>query len=166
MKPRERFKRLLIGKYPKRTLARTVIIAGLLFFTSRFILIPVSIKGKSMEPTYNSGAFTFINRLSYLFKQPERGDIVAIRFSGGSVMLLKRILAVPGETMEFQDGTLYVNGKAVEEPYVVRQGSWTRPADRAREDEYFVAGDNRSMDIRYHSQGFVDEARIMGRPLF
>jgi signal peptidase I len=80
-----------------------------------------------MDPTYRDRSFTFCWRLQYLFSPPERFDVVTVRFSGRRVMLLKRVVALPGETVEFREGVLYVDGNLIEEPYVHHRSDWGLP---------------------------------------
>ena len=71
-----------------------------------------------MLPTYHDGQINFLNRLAYLRHEPQRGDVVGIRYSGDSILLLKRIVGLPGEEVSFDEGKLFINGKPLEEPYV------------------------------------------------
>ena len=159
-------KSILIGDSPVRTLVRTIIIACILIIIGRFVFLPVRVRGISMIPTYGDKAFTLINCLSYTFSEPKRGDIVAIRLSGKSVMFLKRVLGVPGDTVEFRKGILYINSIETPEPYIQKGGVWDLAPRQVNENELFVTGDNRSMSIDEHEMGIVDLERIVGQPLF
>lgn len=130
------------------------------------VLIPVRFAGRSMEPTYRNGGFGFCFRLAYLFSDPERGDVVFVRFSGTSVMLLKRVVANAGETVEFKNGALFVNGSNLEEPYVRSPSDWNLPAREVGPNQVYVVGDNRSVPIDRHDFGQVPQNRIMGAPLW
>ena len=164
---RQRLLRMLIGSSPKKTLIRTGVVAAAAFILFRFILFPVRVNGISMEPTYRNGGFNLINMMSYTAAEPRRGDVVAIRLAGKSVSYLKRIIGMPGETVEFRNGQLFINNKLYDEPYIKPGGEWNSPEPRSvGEDTYYVAGDNRSMDMESHVQGIVQRKRILGRPLF
>jgi signal peptidase I len=119
-----------------------------------------------MAPTYQSGTFNFCNRLKYLFSSPSRHDVVAIRYAGTRVMLLKRILAVEGETLEFRLGQLYVNGKAVKEPYAAMPCDWDLEPRTVRPDHVYVVGDNRQVSMLSHDFGQTHVNRIIGAPLW
>ena len=80
-------------------------------------------------------------------------------------MYMKRVLALPGERVSFMGGQLFINGQPVNEEYLRDRGSWTMPEMSLREDEYFVAGDNRKVDISYHTLGAVYRDDILGRLL-
>ena len=119
-----------------------------------------------MEPTYHNGDFTFCWRLCYLFSEPKRYDVVAVRFAGKKVMLLKRVVAVEGEQVDFREGKLFVNGKAIEEPYVRDPCHWNLAARKVEKDCIYVVGDNRNMPIENHHFGQTPIKRIIGVPLW
>ena len=161
-----RFAPLFIGRKPRATLIRSVILIVSAFVVFGWLLIPMRLSGISMEPTYHDGAFNFANRAAYWFHAPTRGDVVAIRMAGPRVMYVKRIIAMPGERIEIVNGTVLINGIALAEPTVVRRARWNRAVVTVGPDEYFVVGDNRSMRIENHEMGQVSRARIVGRMLF
>jgi len=141
-----------------------VSLSAYLFFG--YLCIPFIIQGISMEPTYSNGGVNFCWRLKYLFSEPKRPDVVAVRFSGNQVMLLKRVVAQEGEQVEFRDGKLLVNGKEIEEPYVRFPCTWNLPSRRVEKDCVYVVGDNRSMPLEGHYFGQTSKIRIMGGPLW
>src|SRR5689334_11027740 len=106
---------VLWGRRPRRTAIRIVVIVIVSFVVFKLILIPIRVDGPSMLPTYHTGQVNFVNRLVYLFREPRRGDVVGIRLSGRHIMYMKRIIGLPGETVEFRDGRVYINGKLLDE---------------------------------------------------
>jgi signal peptidase I len=158
---------VLIGRDPRFTLVRIVLVVAVAIVLFKFILLPIRVDGPSMLPTYKHGAVNFVNRLAYWRSEPKRGDIVAVRYSGRSMMLMKRVVALPGETVEFINGQLFVNGQPMAEPYVKYDCDWTarREHYQLATDEYYVVGDNRSMPIDMHYQGAAQRKRILGRVL-
>ncbi|HNT15384.1 MAG TPA: signal peptidase I [Verrucomicrobiota bacterium] len=142
-------------------------VAALALVVFKFWLLPIRLEGASMEPTYKSGSVNFINRLAYWRHEPQRGDVVGVRYSGHSIMLLKRIVGLPGETVEFVDGQLWINGRRLPEPYLHYESRWNvRPEHyRLGPDEYYVVGDNRSMPYELHEKGAARRERIVGRVL-
>jgi signal peptidase I len=154
---------LAIGRHPKRTLIRLVILVVTSFVVFRYILIPVRVTGISMEPTYHNRSVNFIYRMAFLRHPPRRGDVVGIRFSTEALMYMKRIVGLPGETIAFSRGRVVVNGVRQEEPYVANYSNWEFPVGTLGPDEYYVVGDNRSMPPKFHEQGRVESARIVGR---
>ncbi|MDD5727557.1 MAG: signal peptidase I [Victivallales bacterium] len=141
----------------------TLALAAYLVFG--FVLIPEFIKGASMEPTYSRRGFNFCWRGRYLFSEPRRGDVVIVRFTP-KVSLLKRIVGLPGDTVSFRNGVLYLNGKPEKEPYVKYSCDWNLPPRTVEKDHVYVVGDNRSMPMRLHTFGAVSEKRIYGAPLW
>jgi len=126
------------------------------------VLIPLRIQGHSMDPTYRDGSFAFYSRQQYFFTKIERFDVVTIRFTGKSVMMLKRVLALPGDTLEFREGTLYINGEQIDEPYVQHHSSWNLPARKIKQGYVYVVGDNRGTSMARHKFGQVRIDRIIG----
>ena len=132
----------------------------------KFVLLPIRVEGVSMLPTYRENQVNFLNCVAYLFHPPRRGDVVGIRLAGKHVMFCKRIVGLPGEKVSFHEGQLYINGQPMEEPYVQRPCHWEHEAIQDGPDEYYVVGDNRSMDFYDHEQGRAERRRILGRVLF
>lgn len=156
---------LLIGRSPRRTLMRIVIWVVTCFVVTRFVLLPIRVEGVSMLPTYKENRVNFVNRLAYIHSAPKRGDVVAIRLAGPSIMYMKRIVGLPGETVEFHDGQLLIDGKVLPEPYVKWGCNWEHEAEKVGPDEYYVVGDNRSMGYFEHTKGRAGRDRIMGKVL-
>lgn len=158
---------MLIGRQPRFTLLRILVLIAVTFVTFKFILVPIRIGGPSMLPTYRENNVNVVNRLAYRWHEPRRGDVVAIRLAGEHIMYMKRIVALPGETIEFVHGRLLINGQEVDEPYVKFECRWTftpRP-EPLGPDEYYVVGDNRSMRHTDHTQGVAQRYRIVGKVL-
>ncbi len=157
--------RVLIGRNPKLTLIRVVVWAVVILVIGKFVLVPIRIIGPSMLPTYQESGVNVVNCLAYLFHEPKRGDVVAIKLAGRSVMYLKRIIALPGETIAFHQGHAFINGQMLEEPYLKLPCDWEHEALSVGPNEYYVVGDNRSMDFSLHEQGRAERGRIAGKPL-
>jgi len=156
---------ILIGKSLGKSLIRGLCVAALLLATSRFVLMPVRAYGISMMPTYVEGQFIFVNRLAYRFSSLKRGDVVAITLNGGGAVLIKRIIALPGETVHIEDGQVFVDGSPLDEPYRQYYTAWNMREGTVGADEVFVIGDNRSMRLENHDFGFASQSRILGRAI-
>ena len=174
--PRLWLRRALFGRNPRRTLTRAVVLVVVCYvvFLSRLVLVPFRVEGISMLPTYKPGHPDFINRLAYLFHEPRRFDIVGIRpkhttgAEGASVpsyLYLKRIVGLPGETVAFHHGAVYINGKPLAEPYLKYPCDWEWPPERLGPTDYFVVGDNRSMPRTDHEWGRAFRKQIIGKAL-
>ena len=92
--------------------------------------------------------------------------MVAVRFAGSQVMLLKRVVAREGEQVEFREGKLFVDGREVVESYVRFPCNWNLASRRVEKDSVYVVGDNRSMPIENHHFGQASKIRVMGGPLW
>ncbi len=158
-------RRALIGRNPKRTLTRIAVLIVVCFVLFNFVLVPVRVEGPSMYPTYRSHGINFANRLAYLFHEPQRGDIVAIRTTGIHNMFMKRIIGLPGETVAFRHGHAMINGKLLYEPYVVSPCDWEVRPTVLQPNEYYFVGDNRSMAAADHEKGVAYRNRIVGKIL-
>ena len=160
------WQRLMFGRNPRRTIIRIAVLTGVCFVLFKFVLLPIRVTGPSMEPTYRNGGVNFVNCWSYLSRKPQRGDVVAVRTTGVSIMFLKRIIALPGETIAIKEGTVLINGEALDEPYVINRAPWEMSPVKVEPDRHFVIGDNRGMDQELHKFGKVETARILGKPLW
>ena len=152
--------------FPKlnRTFAvRLIVVALFCFLFFKFVCKPVWLNGGSMEPNYHTGTLNFCWTPTYWFRQPRQGDVVALRYEGDKVMLLKRIVASEGDLVEFRRGTLYVNGQPVAEPYVkFNKGMWDLPPRKVSPGYVYEVGDNRGMPIEQHKFGQIRKSRIQG----
>ena len=165
LKPTPWWRIVLIGRRPDFTLLRILVLVVFSFLIFNFVLLPIRIQRVSMEPNYKDRGVNFVNRLAYIFHEPRRGDVVAIRFSGPHAMLLKRIVGLPGETVSFHDGQLLINYRILPEPYLKLPCDWEMDAVKLAADEYYVVGDNRSMPWADHKQGRALRDQILGKIL-
>ncbi len=119
--------------------------------------------GQSMQPNLMPAERLVIEKISYRFHEPARGDIVVLALPEMSELLIKRIVALPGETIEIRDGEVWIDGHPLEEPYVFnRDGTWYGPVTLGPE-MYFVLGDNRGNSNDSRVFGPVPRQAIVGR---
>jgi signal peptidase I len=158
-----------IGRNPKVTLIRALILAILCVLGYKATLLHIRVEGISMLPTYQDGSKHFVNRLAYIRHGPQRGDVVGIRFNPSiarpSVMYLKRIIGLPGETVAFVNGKVLINGEVLDEPYEKNGCDWNLPPVKLGPNEYFVVGDNRSMPPQFHELGKAERDQIIGKAI-
>lgn len=156
----------LVGRNPRVTAVRTVVWIGLAWFVFGQVLRPMRVAGISMEPAYRLNAVNFVNRWAYRWREPGRGDVVAVRMAGESVLYLKRIIGMPGERIRFEKGQVLIDGEPLDEPYVKNRAPWNEDELLLGSDEYFLVGDNRGMSARDHTHGAFKRERIVGRALW
>lgn len=156
-----------VGRNPRVTVVRLIVLAGLTFFVLRYLFLPVRVTGISMLPTYRDGERRFVNRVLYRFRAPERGDIVAIRTTGLSILYMKRIIGLPGERVRIRRGVVLINGEPLDEPYLEKPLPWNWPPKGEERvlgpDEYLFIGDNRTMPVELHEFGVQKRSRIVGK---
>ncbi len=142
-------------------------------FIKNYIIINANIPSGSMENTIMTGDRLFGFRLAYKEKSPERGDIIIFRFPDDETEnYVKRVIGLPGETVNISDGKIYIDGSDVplEEDYLKEE--WTIATGpytfEVPEDAYLVLGDNRnnSYDARYWDNTYVTDDKILGKAIF
>jgi signal peptidase I len=163
---KSRVRQFFFPSLTPKFLVRVAAISLSAYFFFGHLCIPFRIQGISMEPNYGDGGFNFCWRLPTLFSKPERFDVVAVRLAGSRVMLLKRVVALEGERIEFRDGRLLIDGKEMDEPHVRYRFHWNFPPRQVEKGNVYVVGDNRSMPIETHLFGQTSVKRIIGVPLW
>ncbi len=156
---------IVIGRNPRNTLVRIVILVVVCFVVFHYVLLPIRVEGPSMLPTYQSRGVNFVNRLAYMRSGPRRGDVVGVQLAGPHVMFMKRIVGLPGESVAFHQGHVVINGVPLEEPYLKLPSDWEAPPRTLRPDQYYFVGDNRSMPKELHEEGPGESWRIVGKVL-
>lgn len=133
----------------------------------------VSMIGDSMNPELNNGDITLVNRIVYDMSTPKRGDVIAFKPNGNenSHYYIKRIVGLPGETVEIRDGKLMIDGKEIEEEYTTTEIDEVGIVDEPivlGNNEFFVLGDDRqnSEDSRMADVGNVKRSEIEGKVWF
>lgn len=145
------------------------IVLALTFLVVRYVGQRTQVSGDSMYPTLHNGDNLIVDKLSYRFKDPERYDIIVFPYQyKEETYYIKRIIGLPGETVQIIDGTIYINGSVLDENYgrekMVSSGL-ALDEIQLGEDEYFVLGDNRnaSSDSREPDVGNIHRDDIIGR---
>lgn len=131
-------------------------------------MICAIVPSTSMENTVEKDALIFANRLAYIKNPPERGDVILFYHEElGTSLIMKRIIGLPGETVEVRSGQIYINEVPLSEPYITGNTSEFSPVT-VPENHYFVLGDNReySHDARFWEDPFVSIEEIRARVVF
>ncbi|MEX0895980.1 MAG: signal peptidase I [Patescibacteria group bacterium] len=144
-----------------------------------FLMQPHQVSGDSMYPTLETGDYVLTDKISYRMGEPQRGDIVVFHAppaaqcpQGTGCDYIKRIIAIPGDTVEVRDQEFYVNGNKLDERYLDEDVDTTAHSfigNRAAtmgEDEYFVSGDNRPRSSDSRAWGPISSKDIVGRAFF
>lgn len=151
-----------------------MLVFAIAIFTLFEMVLPRSIvDGHSMEPSFVSDQRLVISRAHYWLGAPERGDIIVFNSpqprSSNESALVKRVIGLPGDTVEFRDQQLYINGELLEEPYINEPCSNYKCRDNIWElgpEEYFMMGDNRNVSNDSRAFGPVPASNIVGEVLF
>lgn len=144
-----------------------------------FLVQPHQVNGRSMFPTFNSGDYLLTNKVSYRVGDPQRGDVIVFHAppeancpTGTGCDFIKRILAIPGDSVAVHDNGIYVNGDRLNEPYIP-EDFITDPGKFVSErtvtmgpDEYFAVGDNRQYSSDSRVWGPVSKSDIVGKAFF
>ena len=149
------------------SLALIVIIAAAL---KMFVAEPTLVDGGSMTPTLRDGDRILVEKITYLFSTPRRGDIVICHYPGYFQYCVKRVIGLPGETVSIQDGYVHINGRPLDEGEYMNHNQTTygdMPPMAVPDGHVFVMGDNRakngSLDSRHKKVGTIPLERVSGR---
>jgi signal peptidase I len=151
-----------------RELLKEIAFIVLMVGTLQFLLPRSIVQGSSMEPNLHEGERLAASPLPYIWGEPQRGDIVMLYpVEENGPNLVKRIVGLPGETITFIAGELYVNDELIDEPYLDKSCRNCRTRIRVLgEDEYFVLGDNRNVSRDSRNYGPIRHEHIMAKVLF
>ncbi|MDW5300476.1 MAG: signal peptidase I [Sedimentibacter sp.] len=152
----------------KEWVVPVVIALVIVLFLNKFVFILVTVPTGSMEDTIIPGDRLYVNEL-FDIKEAKRGDIIVFKSDEiDNKRLVKRLIGLPGETVEVNaDGDVYINGEKLDEPYVVKSEGDAKIFN-VPEHSYFFLGDNRpiSYDARYWENPYIDESKIIGKVIF
>lgn len=162
---------------------QTLVLAIIFFLLIRNVVQNFRIEGISMEPNFHDGQFLFINRWAYCpgvhldvspldfhfsrtrcLWQPQRGDVIVFRYPRDpSKDYIKRVIGLPGESVEVRNGEVFINGQALPEPFQPNPGTYSSPATVVPAGQVYVMGDNRNNSSDSHLWGPLPEDDIVGR---
>ncbi|MDZ4278559.1 MAG: signal peptidase I [Dehalococcoidia bacterium] len=175
-----------------REVAETIVLALLIFLLVRSVVQNFQVEGRSMEPSLETGWYLLVNKAlyweinldtmnklvpfldpgddptRYVFRGPERGDIIVFKSPDTprgqpERDFIKRIIGLPGETVEVRDCAVFIDGDPLREPYIAERPTYTYGPEEVPEGHYFVLGDNRNNSSDSHSWGMLPKENIIGQ---
>lgn len=154
---------------------QSIVVIGAIFaLIYLFVAQFHKVSGSSMVPTFQNGDFLVTEKVSYKVGSPQRGDIIVLKNPRDeSVEFIKRIVAIPDDTIMIEENSVFINGERIEEPYLA-PGTPTPPGEflangnliRVGANQYFVFGDNRSHSSDSREWGGVSRKEIVGKAFF
>ncbi len=147
-----------------KDILEVALISLFLFFSINAVSARIRVESVSMQPTLFAGNFVVVNKLTYQFGEPERGDIVVFEYPPDPEQdpYIKRVIGLPGEQVQIAGGKVTINGVQIQEPYLVAEtqqgGEWTVP-----DEALFVMGDNRRNSSDSRSWGVVPLENLIGK---
>lgn len=147
-----------------RELTLTFVLALTLFFLLQATVQNFYIDGTSMEPSFQDEQRLLVSKVAYYLHEPERGDVLVFRPPQNEQKdYIKRLIALPGDTVEVKKETVYVNDSPLEEPYILSPPRYTVEKHKIPESSYFVLGDNRNNSNDSHKGWVVPRQNIVGK---
>ncbi|MFW6126170.1 MAG: signal peptidase I [Chloroflexota bacterium] len=147
-----------------RDIAITLVLALCIFFAVQFTVQSCQVDGSSMEPSFHDGQRVLVVKAAYWFGEPQRGDVVIFPSnSNPNENLIKRVIGLPGETIEIEDNHVYIDGDPLQEPYIADLPDSTYHSTEIPQGQYFVMGDNRNHSNDSRSWGPVPGGQIAGK---
>jgi signal peptidase I len=166
-----------VGEMPRPELHRrsflreiidTVVLIGAIYALVNLASVRFIVEGPSMEPNFHSDQFIIVSRINYLLGEPERGDIVVFHppnQDADEPPYIKRVIGLPGETIQIREGHVFINDVELNEPYINETTCNTHCTEESLEllpDTFFVMGDNRNHSSDSRAFGIVTRDRIIG----
>jgi len=144
-----------------------ILIAVAVFVLLRLTVQSYTVVMSSMEPNFEEGECIMVNKVCYHSPDPQRGEVIIFDPPFNSQYpFIKRVIGLPGETVEIKEGRVFIDDIPLEEEYIMEPPNYTMPAQEIPESEYFVLGDNRNNSNDSHSSWTVPRDNIIGRAWF
>lgn len=133
-----------------------------------FLFQPFLVKGQSMEPNFHNGDYLIVDQISYRLREPKRGEVIIFKYpKNPSQKYIKRIIGLPGESVEIKDGKVFISGVELKESEYLEGSVNTEERNygsiHLRDNEYFVMGDNRPLSSDSRIWGVLPKNYIIGR---
>ncbi len=147
-----------------RDVLETAVFTIAIFLLVRSTIQPYRIAGASMEPNFSESQFLLVNKLAYLLDEPARGDVIIFHHPDGSGLdIIKRVIGVPGDTIEVRQGQLFINNLPTREPYPVLPAAYDASPVLVGTGMLYVLGDNRADSADSHTWGVLSQTNLIGK---
>lgn len=146
-------------------MVKVILISLAIILPIRYFLVqPFIVQGASMEPNFHDHEYLIINEIEYRLSQPERGEVAILKDPRDSkTYLIKRIIGLPGETIEIKNGRVYIDDKELNETYIADFGPESFDPVKLGDQEYYVLGDNRTNSFDSRRFGPVTRDSLIGK---
>jgi signal peptidase I len=142
----------------------TLAIAAAIFIGARMAIQTYEVFQNSMLPNFHSGERVVVNKAVYWFRAPRRGDVIILKAPNGEPQnWIKRVIGLPGDTVEIIKGVTYINDVQVDEPYVINSFTYSLPKRTIAPDTYFFLGDNRNVSNDSSKGWVINRQDIIGK---
>jgi signal peptidase I len=152
-----------------REIGESVVLIAVIYTLVNLASARFVVEGRSMYPNFDNDQFIIVSRVNYMLAEPKRGEIVVFEYPNDPRQdYIKRVIGLPGDTVEIRDTQVYVNGKMLNEPYINEPCTPSSCADNAwtlGPDQFFVMGDNRNHSSDSRAFGPVERHFIVGEAL-
>jgi len=151
-------------KHAVREIITTIIVGVVIFILLQTTVQSFIVIGSSMKPSFEPGQRLLVSKISYRTGEPQRGDVIVFRPpNNDNTDYIKRVIGLPGDTVKVDDMTVYVNGVALDEPYINSAPQYYVRVKEVPEDSYFVLGDNRNNSNDSHNGWFAEDDAVVGK---
>ncbi len=146
-----------------RDIVTTILIAVVIFVALQLTVGSFKVFGQSMMPNVENGDYILVNKISYLFHDPHRGQVIVFRHPNNQkIDLIKRVIGLPGDTVDIKNGKLFVNNIELKENYIMQPPAYEYHQSAIPADHYLVLGDNRNNSADSHNGWTVPRDNIIG----
>lgn len=149
-----------------RDVLTTILLAAVVYFGLRFTVQDFVVRQSSMEPNFHEGQRVLVNKLVFKFHPPQRGDVIILHpptsNDPNAIPFIKRVIGLPGETVDIRNGVVRINGVALNETYIAEPPNYTYHTVVSAKN-YFVLGDNRANSDDSHRGWTVPVENVVGK---
>ena len=147
-----------------REIVETIAFTLLIFSLIHYGVQGFRTSGESMEPNFHNNEYVLVNKIEYLFQQPQRGDVIVFRYPlDPSEDFIKRIIGLPGDTVQTTPDSVRVDSVVLHEPFISIPSNIANETWKLAPDQFFVMGDNRDNSLDSRFWGPLDRSYIVGK---